>query len=244
MPHSGRRRRSAIIASARGAVGSTYHPHRRQRGLRNTRTRGIVLRLPTGSPTLNATVTNNTVSDFTDAINSLHGIHFGLSAFVAARRAIRSMFSDNLDRQCRQRPQGGVDFECALAPRTTIYSFAGYRGRQHTLPMRRRSSTRSIRPTEHFSVSRQAVEHRNDLPANGVRDPTCRLPALTPLLAAPGGVEAADRQPTNHTSGVATQSDSDPPPPRDTGGASGDATHPPIPRPPRPRIPSSSTTAC
>ena len=73
--------------------------------------------------------------------------------------------------------------------------------------------------------------------------PTPVLP--TPLLAAAGGVEAAPSDTTSPSDGTA-QSDTTPPadttPPQETAGGSG-ASDPP-PTTPRPRIPSSSTTAC
>src|SRR6185369_4668563 len=71
---SGSEQAFGIYASARGAGGS-HTTLIDGNTVRQYFDRGILMEAGEGSATLDATVTNNTVSDFASAVNSLHGIH-------------------------------------------------------------------------------------------------------------------------------------------------------------------------
>jgi len=71
---SGSEQAFGIYASARGAGGG-HTTLINNNTVRQYFDRGILMEAGEGAASLDATVTNNTVSDFADAVNSLHGIH-------------------------------------------------------------------------------------------------------------------------------------------------------------------------
>jgi hypothetical protein len=111
---SGSEQAVGIHASARGAGGShTTLIHNNK--VREYFDRGIVLEAGEGSPALVATVTNNTVSDFADAVNSLHGIHFDFGILAADNAQITIDVRNNLIANAANEPQGGADFRMRTA---------------------------------------------------------------------------------------------------------------------------------
>ena len=108
-----------IIVGARGAGGShTTRINNNQ--VRQYFDRGIVLEAGEGSAALNATVTNNTVSNFADAINSLHGIHSDNGILAGDTNAVCLNISGNSVATAGNEPQGGADIRVRRASSTTV----------------------------------------------------------------------------------------------------------------------------
>ena len=108
-----------IHASARGAGGS--HTTLINNNLvRQYFDRGIVLEAGEGSPTLIATVTNNTVSNFADAINSLHGIHSDNGILAGDTNAVCLNISANSVATAANEPAGGADIRVRRGSSTTV----------------------------------------------------------------------------------------------------------------------------
>ncbi len=108
-----------IIVGARGAGGS--HTTLINNNLvREYFDRGIVLEAGEGSAALNATVTNNTVSDFADAINSLHGIHSDNGILVGDTNAVCLHVSANSVATAGNEAQGGADIRLRRGSSTTV----------------------------------------------------------------------------------------------------------------------------
>ena len=76
-----------IIVGARGAGGS-HTTLIDSNTVRQYEDRGIVSEVGEGAAALNATITNNTVSNFADAVNSLHGIHSDNGILAADTNAV------------------------------------------------------------------------------------------------------------------------------------------------------------
>ena len=97
-----------IIVGARGAGGShTTLINNNQ--VRQYFDRGIVLQAGEGSAALNANVTNNTVSNFADATNSLHGIHSDIGILAGDTNAVCLNINSNSVATAGNEAQGGAD---------------------------------------------------------------------------------------------------------------------------------------
>jgi hypothetical protein len=108
-----------IIVGARGAGGShTTLINNNQ--IRQYFDRGIVLQAGEGSAALNATVTNNTVSNFADAVNSLHGIHSDNGILATDTNAVCLNISGNSVATAGNEPQGGADIRLRRGSNTTV----------------------------------------------------------------------------------------------------------------------------
>jgi hypothetical protein len=118
---SGSAQAVGIHASARGAGGS-HTTLINNNKVRQYFDRGIVLEAGEGSPTLTATVTNNTVSNFADAINSLHGIHFDFGILAADNAQITIDARNNLIATAGNEAQGGVDFRMRTAGSNDVFT--------------------------------------------------------------------------------------------------------------------------
>jgi hypothetical protein len=107
-PGSGSEQAFGIYASARGAGGG-HNTLITGNKVREYFDRGIVLEAGEGSPSFNATVTSNTVDDFADATNSLHGIHSDNGILGGDNPTVCIDIQDNLVADAGNEPQGGVD---------------------------------------------------------------------------------------------------------------------------------------
>jgi hypothetical protein len=108
-----------IIVGARGAGGShTTLINNNQ--IRQYFDRGIVLEAGEGSAALNATVTNNTVSNFADAVNSLHGIHSDNGILATDTNPVCLQISGNSVATAGNEPQGGADIRLRRGSNTTV----------------------------------------------------------------------------------------------------------------------------
>jgi len=108
-----------IIVGARGAGGShTTLINNNQ--VRQYFDRGIVLEAGEGNAALNANVTNNTASDFADAINSLHGIHANAGILVGDTNAVCLNISGNSVATAGNEPAGGADIRLRRGSSTTV----------------------------------------------------------------------------------------------------------------------------
>jgi hypothetical protein len=119
IPLSGSAEAFGIIVGARGAGGShTTLINGNQ--VREYFDRGIVLEAGEGSAALNATVTNNTVSDFGDAINSLHGIHSDNGILAPDTNAVCLHVSGNSVGSAGNEAGGGADIRLRRGSTTTV----------------------------------------------------------------------------------------------------------------------------
>ena len=108
-----------IIVGARGAGGS--HTTLINNNLvRQYFDRGIVLEAGEGSAALNANVTNNTVANFADATNSLHGIHFNSGILAADNNAVCVNIAGNSVATAGNEPAGGADIRVRRGSSTTV----------------------------------------------------------------------------------------------------------------------------
>ena len=116
---SGSAQAFGIIIGARGAGGShTTLINNNQ--VRQYFDRGIVLEAGEGSAALNATVTNNTVSNFADAVNSLHGIHSDNGILAGDTNAVCLNISANSVATAANEPAGGADIRVRRGSSTTV----------------------------------------------------------------------------------------------------------------------------
>jgi VCBS repeat-containing protein len=107
-----------IIIGARGAGSHTTLINNNQ--VRQYFDRGIVLEAGEGSAALNATVTNNTVSNFADAVNSLHGIHSDNGILAADTNPVCLQISGNSVATAGNEPAGGADIRLRRGSNTTV----------------------------------------------------------------------------------------------------------------------------
>ena len=105
---SGSEQAFGIYASARGAGGShtTLIANNTVRQYFDT---GIVTEAGEGSAALNATVTANTVDNFADATNSLHGIFASYGILAGDTNTVCIDMQDNLVANAGNEAQGGAD---------------------------------------------------------------------------------------------------------------------------------------
>ena len=181
---SGSEQAQGIHVSARGAGGS-HTSLINNNMVRQYFDRGIVVEAGEGAPTLNVTVTNNTVSNFADATNSLHGIHFDFGILAGDNAQITIDVRNNLIANAGNEPQGGVDFRMRTAGSNDVF-IAGYGGGNSAANAQAFIDAQNPDGTT-FSVSQAASGTYNNGPASPLPPPT--LPTLppAPLLAALGG---------------------------------------------------------
>jgi hypothetical protein len=172
---SGSAQAVGIHASARGAGGSHTTLVNNNR-VRQWLDRGIVLEAGEGAPTFVATVTGNTVSDFGDAVNSLHGIHFDFGILAADNAQITIDVRNNLIASGGNEPQGGVDFRMRTAGSNDVF-IAGYSGGNSSANAQAFIDAQNPDGTS-FSVSQAASGTYNNGPASPLPTPT--LPTLPP----------------------------------------------------------------
>ncbi len=97
-----------IIVGSRGAGGS-HTTLINGNTVRQYFDRGIVSQAGEGSAALNVTVTNNTVSNFADAVNSLHGIQFDNGILSTDTNAVCIAVSGNSVATAGNEAAGGAD---------------------------------------------------------------------------------------------------------------------------------------
>jgi methionine-rich copper-binding protein CopC len=97
-----------IIVGARGAGGS-HTTLIDSNTIRQYEDRGIVTETGEGAAAMNATITNNTVSNFADATNSLHGIHSDNGILSTDTNSICMDIRANSVATAGNEPQGGSD---------------------------------------------------------------------------------------------------------------------------------------
>jgi len=189
VPLSGAAQSVGIHASARGAGGShTTLIHSNE--VYEYFDRGIVLEAGEGSPTLVATVTDNTVSDFADAVNSLHGIHFDFGILGTDNAQITIDVRNNLIANAGNEPAGGFDFRMRTAGSNDTF-IAGYSGGNNATNAQNFIDAQNPNGTT-FSVTQAASGTYNNGPAVPLPSPNLpELPTLpgAPLLAASAGIE-------------------------------------------------------
>jgi hypothetical protein len=83
--------------------------------------RGIVLEAGEGSPSFTASVLNNAVSDFADALNSLHGIHFDFGIISTDNAQITIDVRSNLIGSGGNEAQGGFDFRMRTTASNDVF---------------------------------------------------------------------------------------------------------------------------
>ena len=108
-----------IIVGASGAGGS-HTTLINSNQVRQYFDRGIVLEAGEGSTALNATVTNNTLSNFADAINSLHGIHSDNGILAGDTNVVCLNISGNSVAAAGNEPAGGADIRVRQGSSTTV----------------------------------------------------------------------------------------------------------------------------
>jgi Bacterial Ig domain/FG-GAP-like repeat len=172
---SGSAQAVGIHASARGAGGSHTTLIDNNQVFQYF-DRGIVLEAGEGSPTLVATVTGNTVSNFADAINSLHGIHFDFGILGTDNAQITVDVRNNLIANAGNEPQGGVDFRMRTAGLNDTF-IAGYSGGNSSANAQAFIDAANTAGTS-FSVTQAASGTYNNGPAVPLAPPN--LPTLPP----------------------------------------------------------------
>ncbi len=105
---SGSEQAFGIYASARGAGGS-HTTLIANNTVRQYFDRGILLEAGEGAAAFNATVTANTVDNFADATNSLHGIHSDNGILSTDTNSVCIDMQDNLVANAGNEPAGGAD---------------------------------------------------------------------------------------------------------------------------------------
>lgn len=105
---SGSEQAFGIYASARGAGGS-HTTLIANNTVRQYFDRGILLEAGEGAAAFNATVTANTVDNFADAANSLHGIHSDNGILSTDTNSVCIDMQDNLVANAGNEPAGGAD---------------------------------------------------------------------------------------------------------------------------------------
>ena len=187
---SGAAQSVGIHASARGAGGS-HTTLISNNQVYQYFDRGIVVEAGEGAPTLNVTVTNNTVSNFADEVNSLHGIHFDFGILSTDNAQITMDVRNNLIANAGNEAQGGVDFRMRVAGSNDVF-IAGYSGGNSAANAQAFIDAQNPDGTS-FSVTQAASGTYNNGPASPL--PAPNLPELptapgAPMMAASGGVEA------------------------------------------------------
>jgi hypothetical protein len=97
-----------IVVGSRGAGGS-HTVLVNGNTIRQYFDRGIVAQVGEGAADLNITVTNNTVTEFADAINSLHGIHFDIGILSTDTSDACIAVAGNSVATAGNEAQGGAD---------------------------------------------------------------------------------------------------------------------------------------
>ena len=82
--------------------------------------RGIVTEAGEGAADFNVTITNNTVSNFADAINSLHGIHGDFGILAGDTNDVCVDIQDNLVATAGNEPAGGFDIRLRKGTGPTV----------------------------------------------------------------------------------------------------------------------------
>ena len=108
-----------IIVGTRGAGGS-HTTLIDSNTVRQYEDRGIVSEAGEGAAALNATITNNTVSNFADAINSLHGIHSDNGINVGDTNAVCMDIRANSVATAGNEAQGGSDIRLRKGPQAGL----------------------------------------------------------------------------------------------------------------------------
>jgi uncharacterized repeat protein (TIGR01451 family) len=108
-----------IIVGTRGAGGS-HTTLIDNNTVRQYEDRGIVSQAGEGAAALNATITNNTVSDFADAINSLHGIHSDNGILGADANTVCMDIRANSVATAGNEPAGGADIRLRKGPQAAL----------------------------------------------------------------------------------------------------------------------------
>src|ERR1043165_6685335 len=108
-----------IIVGTRGAGGS-HTTLIDSNTVRQYEDRGIVSEAGEGAAALNATITNNTVSNFADPINSLHGIHSDNGINVDDSNAVCMDIRANSVATAGNEAQGGSDIRLRKGPQPLL----------------------------------------------------------------------------------------------------------------------------
>jgi hypothetical protein len=108
-----------IIIGTRGAGGS-HTTLINNNTVRQYEDRGIVSEAGEGAAALNATITNNTVSDFADAINSLHGIHSDNGFLGADTNTVCMDIRANSVATAGNEPAAGADIRLRKGPQAGL----------------------------------------------------------------------------------------------------------------------------
>ena len=108
-----------IIVGARGTGGS-HTTSINDNAIRQYFDRGAVLEAGEGAATLNATVTNNTISAYADAVNSLHGIHSDNGVLAADTNAVCLQVNGNQVATAGNEPMGGADLRLRRGANTSV----------------------------------------------------------------------------------------------------------------------------
>ena len=188
VPFSGSLEASGIIIGSRGTGGShTTLIHSNEVYQYNDR--GIILEAGEGNASLTATVTNNTVSNFASAVNSLHGIHADLGILAADNNQVTLDIRNNLVSNAGNEAAGGADIRVRVGSSVDLF-LAGYSGGDNDTNADNFITGLNTGASVTFT-SPGATATVNNGPASPL--PIPNLPELppAPLLAAAGGVEAA-----------------------------------------------------
>ncbi|MCC6454022.1 MAG: tandem-95 repeat protein [Caldilineaceae bacterium] len=116
--HSGSLQAFGIIVGARGAGSHTTLINNNK--VSQFHDTGIVLEAGEGSAALNATVTNNSVSDFADAINSLHGIYSVSGILAGDSNSVCLDIHSNSVADAGNEAQGGADIRVRKGTQTSL----------------------------------------------------------------------------------------------------------------------------
>ncbi len=116
--HSGSLEAFGIIIGSRGTGSHTTLINSNK--VRQYHDRGIVLEAGEGSAALDATVTNNTVSDFADAVNSLHGIHSDNGINAADTNPVCIDIKNNNVATAGNEAGGGADIRVRRGSNTVV----------------------------------------------------------------------------------------------------------------------------
>ena len=112
---SGSEQAFGIYASARGTGGS-HTTLINSNTVRQYFDTGIVMEVGEGAAAFNATATNNTVSNFADAVNSLHGIYSSNGILASDTNAVCVDMRTNSVATAGNEPQGGADIRLRKSP--------------------------------------------------------------------------------------------------------------------------------
>jgi hypothetical protein len=106
---SGSSQASGILVAARGSSPGFHNTLVNSNDVYQYNDRGIIAEAGEGSAALNATITNNTISNFASAANSLHGIHADLGFLSTDTSSVCMDIQDNLVANAGNEPAGGSD---------------------------------------------------------------------------------------------------------------------------------------